>query len=139
MHLNWINIHDFCVTWMAALIWLVQVLIYPNFKFIPESEFEGFHKRHCDRISFLVAPMFGQAFLAGLILWQGPGTLEWVFHFAAITSIFVITAVHSAPAHSRLAQGKDLATIEHLIRWNWARTLLWSAELALMLGGRFES
>ena len=138
MHLNWIALHDFSVIWMTAVIWLVQVLIYPNFKFIPESEFEGFHKRHCDRISYLVAPMFGQGFFSGLILWQGPRTVEWVFHFVAITSIFIITAVRSAPAHSKLAHRKDLPTVDHLIRWNWTRTLIWSAELILVLKRQIE-
>jgi hypothetical protein len=139
MHFNWMALHDFCVIWMTAVIWLVQVLVYPSFKLIPESEFKEFHKRHCDRISFLVTPMFAQAFFASLILWQGTRTLEWAFHFGAIILIFAITAVHSAPAHSKLAHGKDLPTINHLIRWNWARTLIWSAELIVLLARKINS
>ena len=133
MHFNWMALHDFCVVWMTSVIWLVQVLVYPSFKLIPESEFKEFHKRHCDRISFLVAPMFAQGFFAAMALFEGTRTPEWIFHVFAIVLIFIITAVQSAPAHGKLSGAKDLVTIERLIAWNWARTLVWSAEFAIIL------
>ena len=137
MHSLWIDLHDFCVIWMTAVIWLVQVLIYPNFRLIPDSEFQEFHKRHCDRISFLVAPMMAQIFLVAGVILEGGRTAEWVFHAVSIVSIFAFTALFSVPAHNRLGGGKDDPAIGRLIFWNWARTLLWSAELGWILIRRF--
>jgi hypothetical protein len=133
MHSLWIDLHDFCVIWMTAVIWLVQVLVYPNFRLVADSDFKAFHKRHCDRISFLVAPMIAQGSLSAMILYQESRTPEWIFHFSAIVLIFIITASQSAPAHAKLSLGKNHDTIERLIAWNWVRTLLWTAELIAVL------
>ena len=138
MHSLWIDLHDFCVIWMTVLIWLVQVLIYPNFRLISESDFQEFHKRHCDRIAFLVAPMMAQIFLVAGVILKGARTPEWIFHAASIGLVFAFTALFSVPAHNRLGRGKDLPSIDRLIRTNWARTLLWSAQLGWILFRRIQ-
>jgi len=141
---TWITLHDFCVVWMTSLIWLVQVLIYPNFRFISEADFKVFHKRHCDRIALLVAPMMIQPFaLVMIYFFSGSDftsgfSTEWKIHTAAITLIYATTAIFSARQHTLLSRGKDDLTINRLILWNWPRTLLWSAELALILARRFD-
>ncbi len=142
---TWINLHDFCVVWMTAVIWLVQVLIYPNFRLISETDFKKFHKQHCDRIALIVAPMMIQPFALVMIYYTGKLTgdftngfnTEWKFHTAAISLIYATTAVFSARQHTILSRGKDKLTINRLILWNWPRTLLWSAELALILSKRW--
>jgi len=139
MHSLWIDLHDFCVIWMTAVIWLVQVLIYPNFRFIPEADFKAFHKRHCDRISLPVGPMIVQLFMVAMVLMEGPRTPEWIFHGIAIALIYAVTAVFSAPAHARLGKGKDPSAIDRLILSNWVRTLLWTAELILILARRLSA
>jgi hypothetical protein len=124
---------------MTAVIWLVQVLIYPNFRFIPDSDFKDFHKRHCDRISLLVSPMIAQVFMVAMVLMEGARTPEWIFHATAIVLIHVATAVFSAPAHTKLGLGKDPRVIDRLILTNWIRTLLWSAELVWILARRMQT
>ncbi len=138
MHSIWIDLHDFCVVWMTAVIWLVQVLIYPNFRLIADSDFGAFHKRHCDRIAILVGPMMIQPFANLMILFAGLRSLEWILHFVSITFIFVATAFFSVPEHNRLGEKKDPEAITRLIRRNWVRTLLWSFEFALILVRRFD-
>ncbi len=137
MHSLWIDLHDLCVIWMTAVIWLVQVLIYPNFRFIPDAEFKAFHKRHCDRISLPVGPMIVQLFMVAMVLKEGSRTPEWIFHGIAIALIYAVTAVFSAPAHAKLGRGKNLQAIDRLILSNWVRTLLWTMELGLILMRRF--
>ena len=137
MHSLWIDLHDFCVIWMTAVIWLVQVLIYPNFRFIPEADFKRFHKQHCDRIALPVGPMIAQVFFVAMVILEGARSLEWIFHAIAIGLIYLVTAIFSAPAHARLGIQKDARAIDRLIHSNWARTLLWSAEFVLILVRRF--
>ena len=137
MHSIWIDLHDFCVVWMTALIWLVQILIYPNFRLIADSEFTAFHQRHCDRIAVLVAPMMIQLFANLLILYWGVRGLEWTLHTVSIVLIFGSTALFSVPEHQRLSEKKDGDAIHRLIHRNWIRTLLWSLQLALICWRRF--
>jgi len=138
MHSPWFDLHDFCVIWMTAVIWLVQVLIYPAFRFVADSDFKAFHKRHCDRISFLVAPMFAEPIGVAFVILEGTRNLEWIFHAASIALILAVTAVFSAPTHSILANGKQKHSIDRLIRFNWIRTVLWSMELTLVITRRFH-
>lgn len=129
----WIDLHDGCVIWMSSLIWLVQVLIYPNFRFIPEAEFPRFHKQHCDRIAIFVAPMMVQPFAAAMVLLSGTRPQEWMLHASSIFLIYLITALFSAPEHNRLRAQKNPRSIERLIATNWGRTLLWTGQLGLIL------
>jgi hypothetical protein len=138
MHSIWIDLHDFCVVWMTALIWLVQVLIYPNFRLIADSDFTVFHKRHCDRIAVLVAPMLIQPFANFMVLLHGSRNFEWVLHSVSIALIFGATAFFSVPEHNRLGKEKSGDAITRLVNRNWIRTLLWSFELILILVRRFD-
>jgi uncharacterized membrane protein len=140
--LSWITLYDFCIVWMTSLIWLVQILIYPNFRFVTDTDFKVFHKQHCDRIALLVAPMMIQSFALAMINFTGHDlggfNTEWKLHTAAIALTFTSTAIFSARQHTTLSRGKDATVIDRLIFWNWPRTLLWTAELALVLARKFE-
>ena len=122
---------------MTAVIWLVQILIYPGFKFIEGHEFVAFHKRHCDRISFLVTPMLLQPFATLMILLNYPSRPEWILHTGCITLIYAATAIFSVPEHHRLGKEKDDAAIHRLVKRNWIRTFLWSVQFGLILSRRF--
>ena len=125
----WIDLHDACVIWMTAIIWLVQVRIYPHFRSVSEPEFTMFHARHCRRITFLVWPMFGELFLCGGILLQVGPRPGWLIQLSGILIIFAATAFLSVPEHNRLGLGKDSNSIERLIRTNWVRTAMWTGLL----------
>lgn len=133
MNPHWMEIHDLCVVWMTAVIWLVQLLLYPNFRDIPEGSFRAYHKRHCDRIALLVAPLFLQALAAGMVLAEGNRSIEWIFQAAAITGNIILTGVVFAPLHRRLENGKSARLIRRLIARNWVRTLLWSGQCVVIL------
>jgi hypothetical protein len=133
MNSLWIDLHDFSVIWMTAVIWLVQILIYPTFRTIPDSEFVLFHKRHCDRISIFVAPMLIQPFATLMILIHQPNQTEWMIHSACVVLIYAATAFLSVPEHHRLGKEKSIQSIERLVKGNWVRTLLWTTQLTLIL------
>jgi hypothetical protein len=122
----WIELHDVCVVWMSAVIWMIQLLVYPHFRSVPDTEFSEFHARHCYRISYLVWPMFIEALLCGMILFHTGLRPDWVLQFSGISVILMATAFLSIPDHNRLGMGKDPLAIERLIRTNWLRTAAWT-------------
>ena len=112
---------------LLVLIWLVQLIIYPGFRYVRSEDFQAWHSRYTFLISLFVVPlMLGQAaiVLAQLILFP-----SWPVVSATIMLflVWLNTFFQAVPAHNRLASGQELAqTIERLIRVNWIRTLLWT-------------
>ncbi|MFT5701793.1 MAG: hypothetical protein ACI8ZB_004694 [Desulforhopalus sp.] len=110
---------------LLVLIWLVQLIIYPSFRYTQEKDFIVWHGRYMGLISLIVSP---------LILLQIGVELVHIFNndyrwirmlmiLAVLTSTFSL----SVPNHKRLSRyGKDPSIISRLVRTNWLRTVLWS-------------
>lgn len=118
---------------MFGLIWLIQLVHYPAFKYVSESEFKTFAKFHTDSISFVVIPlMITEATTAALL---------YYFHFEApyiaaslyaLIAIWLSTFILSVPCHTRLLKGKCDKTIKKLVLTNWIRTSLWTLRTFLL-------
>ena len=48
-----------CCAFMAGVIWVVQLILYPAFAQIQSAEFSAFHAKHSQKITFIVGPMMG--------------------------------------------------------------------------------
>ena len=49
---------------LVILIWMVQLVVYPSFRYYKESDLMRWHERYTKAISIIVVPlMFGQLFL----------------------------------------------------------------------------
>ena len=122
-------ISHLAVTWMlVGLIWVMQLLVYPQFRRVGEEEFVGYHFAHCWRVGLIIAPLLAiEAFTAASLLYQGHR--EWAFAFSVvlIPVIWLLTAIVYAPMHTRLMMGRDPETLRRLIAANWLRTLAWTA------------
>jgi hypothetical protein len=118
---------------MTGLIWTIQILHYPAFARVKESEFNHFHAHHSRNITYIVGPMMliemGTAILGilqstySLILWS---------NFILILMNWVFTFFVSVPLHNQLSKGYDLKVIRRLVMTNWIRTLFWSTRLLLL-------
>ncbi len=110
---------------LLVLIWLVQLIIYPSFRYTEEKVFIGWHSRYTALIGLIVTPlMFLQVgvevfcFLAQDIRWQ---------RILILLVIWLATFSLSVPCHSRLhGAGKNMIVIQRLVTTNWIRTLCWS-------------
>lgn len=119
---------------LMGLIWLVQVVHYPSFRYVSETDFRGFSLFHTTQITWVVAPLMGLELLlalrlpfeASVNLWTAWGALGLLF------VIWLSTAFVQVPLHGKLAAGKDALTIERLVRTNWLRTLAWSLKAGLL-------
>ncbi len=111
---------------MTGAIWLVQVLIYPNFLKVAPSQFQAFHQFHSNRISWVVGPAMAIELATAVALyWQNP-TLVFMFNFVSVLILWLLTVLVSIPIHNKLQLGFDVNLIQGLIKTNWPRTVIWS-------------
>lgn len=124
----------FAATWaLVGLIWVIQVVVYPQFLRVGEKEFVRFHFGHCWRIGLLIAPLLlAECITVVGLLFQGHREPVFVASAALIPLNWLSTAFLQAPAHIRLMAGFDAPVIRRLIRSNWLRTLTWTARGVLL-------
>jgi hypothetical protein len=130
----------FASTWMlVGLIWIVQVLVYPQFRRVPPAEFGDYHMAHCWRIGFLVAPLLAvESLSAGWLLLHGRHEWSFLLSIGLIPVIWLSTALLQAPLHTRLMAGFDAEIVRKLILSNWVRTIAWTAR-GVLLGFAFAA
>jgi hypothetical protein len=119
-------------TAMFVLIWMVQLIIYPAFKWIDASTFKAWHHRYTKTMGFVVTPLIIiQSISLGLQISQGASCTA-IQAAGAILIALLVTATQSVPCHKALQDhGKKTELIEHLVRTNWIRTLCWTIPFTL--------
>ena len=124
----------FASTWMlVGLIWVIQVLAYPQFLRVSPADFVRLHFAHCWRIGLLIAPLLAaEAISAGWLLCEGHRERALLVSVGLIPLNWLWTAIFQAPMHVKLMQGFDAALIRRLILSNWLRTFTWTARGVLM-------
>lgn len=124
---------------MTGLIWMVQLVHYPSFRFVSES-FQPFHRFHSNRITWIVLPVMAVELITACVLALQLKNTLWILNLGGVLLIWAATALLSVPQHNLLAKESNAQTIKRLVTTNWVRTLLWTArsvvfilELALVL------
>ena len=119
---------------LAGFIWHIQCVAYPLFAKVDAAAFPEYHREHCRRITWVVAPLMLIECVTALWLIFTQPNLLLVVSLGPLALIWISTAFVQVPLHQRLtAGGKDEAIIQHLIRTNWIRTLAWSSR-AILIG-----
>lgn len=124
---------------LFILIWLVQLIIYPSFRYTEENKFVAWHGRYTALIGLIVVPL--------MFIQVGVEVAFFLDHEPRWNRILIISAIWAAtfglsvPCHNRLhRRGKDLVTLKRLVTSNWIRTLCWSLlflETVFISGGNF--
>lgn len=112
---------------LVVLIWLVQLVIYPGFKYYSPAGLQQWHKIYTTRIAIVVIPlMLGQLALAAWQLWYEQNFYTSGSMFLVILT-WLLTFTVFVPLHSSITKdpGNRKATRE-LVKKNWYRTALWS-------------
>ncbi|MFK8138033.1 MAG: hypothetical protein AB8E15_06725 [Bdellovibrionales bacterium] len=118
---------------MLVVIWFVQILHYPSFRFIAREKFESFESMHQHRISYIVIPLM----LTELIL--ASYFLIFTSHWLSLLNLFLVlflwiyTFLVSAKIHGKLNDSHSIDLIEKLISTNWLRTSVWTIKFLLLL------
>ena len=112
---------------MVVLIWMVQLIVYPSFKYCNENHLVSWHKKYSGRLAIIVIPlMFGQLLISIIQLFE---RIDYSNSLYAILvwSLWIITFVLFVPLHGKIANGTGTPkTLSILITYNWIRTLMWS-------------
>lgn len=125
--------HFAACVFMTGLIWVIQLVHYPSFKFTDKIQFADSHAFHTKMITFIVGPVMLFEITTGLLLlFQTIFFFEYLLNFALLILIWLATAFLSVPFHNRLAEKFDSLTVQRLIKSNWLRTCFWSARSALL-------
>lgn len=117
---------------MTGLIWLIQCVHYPSFRFIDSNRFSDFHQFHSTRITWIVAPVMGVELLSAIALFWEQAARSGV-NLASVLLLWGITAFVSVPCHVKLESGFKQKWWRLLVLTNWSRTVLWSLRLILLV------
>jgi hypothetical protein len=118
---------------LAGVIWVIQIVAYPQFLRVGKAGFSDYHFAHCWRIGLLITPLLAvEAITAAGLLYQGHREPIFLIGVALIPVNWLATAILQAPMHMKLMQSFDEETIRRLILSNWLRTLAWTARGVLI-------
>ena len=128
-------IHLISTSMMVAIIWIVQILHYPTFKFIDQKKYEEFQDFHMKRISYIIIPIMLVELSSGVIVLIIDSSLYTPFGVSLMLLIFIwiLTALLFSKVHTYLLKGYDEDSINKLIGLNWIRTVSWTIRLIILL------
>lgn len=113
---------------MVGVIWVIQLVHYPSFRFTDREKYVSFQIFHMRNISFIVVPVMILEFLSGLLLVLYHSNHESLLRisFILLLIIWLVTALFFAQIHQKLSKGYDETLVRNLVSLNWIRTLLWT-------------
>jgi len=117
---------------LLILIWIVQLVVYPSFKYYQQDRLLEWHKKYTGQITYIVLPlMLGQLLISGIQLWNA---LNWYsgISFLIIVLLWGSTFLQFVPMHNKISKGVfNQKTLEQLVLRNWLRTFLWTTLFCL--------
>ena len=134
-----LNLQILSCYFMTGVIWIIQLIHYPSFRFVDFKEFNSFQNFHTKTITFIVGPMMVlEIFTAFYLLLISDFSTYWIVQILLLILIWLCTAFLSVPIHNLLAQPhinntERLQIIKVLVNTNWPRTILWSMRSLLFV------
>lgn len=121
---------------MAGVIWVTQVAVYPDFHDSGKGDFGAAHNAYRVKIALIATlPMVVEALTSVLLLVYKPLFLnEWEVWagFGFVGVIWASTFLLQVPQHERLANGFDSRAVSRLVATNWVRTGAWTLRCILV-------
>ena len=118
---------------MTSIIWFVQIVHYPLFKYVPFNSRIEYQKKHMDLISWLVIP--GMLIELGsllLLFQQLEFSFRWIIVLLCLLVIWLSTFLLQVPYHQQLLQNPQEKIITKLVQSNWIRTFFWTLKTILI-------
>ena len=120
---------------MVGVIWVIQLVHYPSFRFTDREKYVSFQIFHMRNISFIVVPVMILEFLSGLllVLYHSNHVSLLRISFFLLLIIWLVTALFFAQIHQKLSKGYDETLVRNLVSLNWIRTLLWTIRTIIII------
>ncbi len=112
---------------LVILIWIVQLIVYPSFKYYNINNLVNWHRIYAFRIGMIVMPLMLGQIVTSFIRLLGPYSLLNIFHILLVALVWFSTFFQFVPMHNQIADntGNDEVIVK-LIRNNWLRTVVWT-------------
>jgi hypothetical protein len=118
----------------AGFQWTVRGVVYPQFAQVPGAAFAAYERRHQQRISRVVGPLFaGQVLTTAALLATRPSGAV-LAGAACLAAVLLLTAVGAVPQHRRLSAGWDDGAFRRLLRVDTLRAVAATAGTAAAAG-----
>lgn len=115
---------------MVGLIWVIQLVHYPSFKYVDPLQFSLFHENHTFYMGIIAAPLMILELTLSTILAYKYKIYIWPFLIVLV--IWVSTFCIQVPFHAQLEESMSLDVIGKLIDSNWLRTVLWTTKAFIL-------
>ncbi len=111
----------------VVLIWAVQLVIYPSFKFYSAENLLVWHRLYTKKITFIVLPLMFMQLIVTVV------HIYLILNFLTILSVVIVlllwllTFLIFVPLHQSIDRAtNDNTTVKKLVKKNKLRTFLWS-------------
>jgi len=126
-------IHFSASLFMTGVIWLVQVVHYPSFKWISRDTFPAYTHFHQKRISWIVLPVMIVELTAAVLQVLTIGGRLSLLALILTLLIWISTFLLQVPLHRKLELGWNQPVMRSLVWTNWLRTILWTLKSSVLL------
>lgn len=111
----------------VILIWAVQLVIYPSFKFYNPENLLKWHRLYTQKITFIVLPlMLAQLIITIVHVWQATSIFT-ILSLVIVVLLWLLTFMVFVPLHQSIDKAlNDNTTVAKLVEKNKIRTFLWS-------------
>jgi hypothetical protein len=122
---------------LLVLIWLVQLIIYPGFAYLSDTQMAAWHPRYTGLISGIVGPlMLAQVVCVGWPLLAGRVSWPTAVSVGLVAFVWWSTGFQAIPLHNRIdagVTGSLPGIVARLVAVNWYRTVAWTLLFGLGL------
>lgn len=127
-----IVIAHLAATWLlVGVIWTIQLVHYPSFSSIATETYATFQDRHMRSMGQLIGlPWLVEGICVLALFAFAPDTQTRVIATIGglLEAVIIgVTIGWAIPAHTALTAGFDPVAHRTLLRWNWVRTIAWTA------------
>jgi hypothetical protein len=125
-------------TWfMVGLIWFVQAVHYPLFRYVPSEGWIRYENAHTKKTGRVVAfPMLlelATTIWLAIRLWSTPDFGWFLASGILLLVIWVSTALWQVPLHRKLEKECHPGAVFWLEKSNWIRTAAWTLRGLIVL------
>jgi hypothetical protein len=118
----------------VVLIWAVQLVIYPSFKYYNTDNLIKWHRLYTLRVTYIVLPlMFTQLVITILNAWNHSNLIS-ILSLFIVLMLWLLTFLVFVPIHQKIDTANTTSSdLDHLVSKNSYRTFLWSFLFLLSL------
>ena len=123
-NMPWILLVDFG---LLVLIWMIQLVVYPSFKYFSSTALLQWHRHYTARITVVVMPLMIAQVVLHAYRCYADFTLSNAWLLLLVISTWITTVTIFVPLHNQITAADALpATLTKLVNYNWIRTATWS-------------